>query len=163
MLPQESNHGDLVQKSLPTLKFKGVVIKFNASFIFHFFLNFVPQSPGTINQDFPKSNISYTEMFEKKGQSKHTQNLWIFLMIIYIWISIAMQIFVLRGPLSIKIQTYFCCYRYLSWNIMSWTQFEYKLDVASFPVRAMLWSFDTKKTPLTENVKKMSNGLKLSP
>ena len=61
-----------------------------------------------------------------------------------------MQIFVLRGPLSIKIQAglllwSYSIYRYLSWNVMSQTRFEYKPDVASFPVRAVLWSFDAKK------------------
>ena len=33
---------------------------------------------------------------------------------------------------------------------MSRTQFEYKPDVASFPVRAILWSFYAKKTPLSQ-------------
>ena len=33
---------------------------------------------------------------------------------------------------------------------MSRTQFEYKPHVASFPVRAMLWSFYTKKAPLSQ-------------
>ena len=75
MLPLESNNGDFLQKSLPTLTFEGVVIKFNASFIFYFFLNFIPQSPGTMNQNFPMFNISCTGMFERKGQSKHTKNL----------------------------------------------------------------------------------------
>ena len=76
MLPLESNHGDLLQKSLPTLThFEGVVIKFNASFIFYFFLNLIPQSPGTINQEFPKTKITCTGMFKRKGQSKHIQNL----------------------------------------------------------------------------------------
>ena len=33
---------------------------------------------------------------------------------------------------------------------MSRTQFEYKPDVASFPVRAVLWSFYANKTPLSQ-------------
>ena len=33
---------------------------------------------------------------------------------------------------------------------MSQTWFEYKPDVASFPVKAVLWSFDAKKTPLSQ-------------
>ena len=44
MLPLESNHGNLLNKFE---KFEGIVVEFNASFIFYFFLNDILQSPGT--------------------------------------------------------------------------------------------------------------------
>ena len=62
-----------MQKSLPALEVS--VIEFNVSFIFYFFLNSIPQSPGTITQDFTKFKITYTGKFKRKGGSKHTQKL----------------------------------------------------------------------------------------
>jgi hypothetical protein len=62
-----------MQTSLLTLIFWGIVIESNASFIFYFLLNSILQSPGDVNQDFPKSKITCTGKVKRKGQVKHIQ------------------------------------------------------------------------------------------